>query len=68
MGRQPTPVAAETYDAVTLIAQALRRAGPNRARLRDQLAAVQGLHGASGLISFDNQGNNRTKVYLVSLE
>ncbi len=67
MGRQPTPVAAETYDAVTLIAQALRRAGPNRARLRDQLAAVQGFHGASGLISFDNQGNNRATLKLIIL-
>jgi branched-chain amino acid transport system substrate-binding protein len=66
-GNNPTPVAAEAYDAVTLIVRALRKSGPNRARLRDQLAAGQGFYGVSGLISFDNQGNNRAVAQLIGL-
>lgn len=64
----PSPVAAEAYDAVRLIAQAVREAGPNRARVRDQILTARDLAGVSGAITFDDQGNNRTKVYLVRLQ
>ncbi len=67
-GTLPSPAAAETYDAVRLVARAVRAAGPNRARVRDQISAVRELAGVSGTITFDDQGNNRTKVYLVRLQ
>lgn len=66
-GSLPSPVAAEAYDAVRLIIRALRDAGPNRARVRDRIAAVRNDPGASGLISFDHEGNNRTQVRLVRI-
>lgn len=66
-GNFPSPVAAEAYDAVRLIAHALRDAGPNRARVRDRIAINRNFAGVSGRIAFDNQGNNRTNVYLVRL-
>ena len=66
-GRLPSPVAAEAYDAVRLVAQAVREAGPNRARVRDEIATARNLAGVSGSITFDNQGNNRTKVYVVPI-
>jgi len=66
-GVLPSPVAAEAYDAVRLIVRALREAGPNRARVRDRLASVRNDAGASGLISFDQEGNNRASVRLVRL-
>ena len=49
--------AAEAYDAVRILAASLRQSGPNRARLRDALAAVSAFPGASGGISFDHAGN-----------
>jgi branched-chain amino acid transport system substrate-binding protein len=64
-GSLPSPVAAEAYDAVRLVVRAMREVGPNRARVRDQIAGVRNDPGASGLISFDQEGNNRTSVQLV---
>ena len=66
-GRPPSAAAAEAYDAVCLTVRALRAAGPNRARVRDQLARTRGYSGASGIISFDRDGNNTTQVHLVAL-
>lgn len=67
-GSVPGPVAAEAYDAVWLVAQAVRKAGPNRARVRDHLSNTRDLAGVSGTISFDGQGNNRADVRLVRLQ
>jgi branched-chain amino acid transport system substrate-binding protein len=66
-GRAPCPSAAEAYDAVKLIAAGVRRAGPNRARLRDELVKVSGFSGVSGIISFDGAGNNQAGIALVKL-
>jgi branched-chain amino acid transport system substrate-binding protein len=66
-GVEPGTGAAETYDAVGLLAASLRQAGPNRARLRDALAGVSGYAGASGVISFDHAGNDLTAIALTRL-
>ena len=67
-GQVPTPEAEASYDAVCLIASALQRAGPNRARLRDQLSKVSGWTGISGQVSFDGAGNNLAPVAIVPLQ
>lgn len=67
MGRPPSVAASEAYDAVCLAVRALRAAGPNRARVRDQLAGTRGYSGASGTISFDREGDNTTQIHLVAL-
>jgi branched-chain amino acid transport system substrate-binding protein len=66
-GTIPALAAAQAYDAVRLLAAALRRSGPNRARLRDALAALSSYTGASGVISFDHAGNDLSDVTLVRL-
>lgn len=66
-GRSPGATAGEAYDAVCLTVRALRGAGPNRARVRDQLAKTRDYSGATGTIRFDHQGNNTTQVDLVPL-
>jgi branched-chain amino acid transport system substrate-binding protein len=66
-GALPTPAAAQAYDAVRILAAALRRSGPNRARLRDALAELSPYAGASGVISFDHAGNDLSDVTLVRL-
>ncbi len=66
-GIEPSAVAAEAYDAVRLVASAVRATGPNRARVRDQVAGAVGVEGVSGAILFDSQGNNRSDVQLVRL-
>jgi ABC-type branched-subunit amino acid transport system substrate-binding protein len=67
-GKVPTPEAEASYDAVCLIASALQRAGPNRARLRDQLSKVSDWTGISGQVSFDGAGNNLAPVAIVPLQ
>jgi ABC-type branched-subunit amino acid transport system substrate-binding protein len=57
-GIAPIQVASETYDAVTLTVLALQTAGPNRARVRDQIARTINYDGVSGRISFDREGND----------
>jgi len=66
-GTIPALAATQAYDAVRLLATALRRSGPNRARLRDALAAISSYTGASGVISFDHAGNDLSDVTLVRL-
>jgi branched-chain amino acid transport system substrate-binding protein len=64
-GSTPSLAAAQAYDAVRIVAAALRYSGPNRARLRDSLAELSGFPGVSGMISFDHAGNDTTPVALV---
>jgi branched-chain amino acid transport system substrate-binding protein len=66
-GSVPSMASAQAYDAVRLIAAALRQVGPNRARLRDALAGTRNFPGASGPITFDQAGNDRSGVALVPL-
>jgi branched-chain amino acid transport system substrate-binding protein len=67
-GTGPAPPAAQAYDAVRLLAAALRRSGPNRARLRDALATLSSYTGVSGVIAFDHAGNDLSDVTLVRLQ
>jgi len=67
-GTGPVPAAAQAYDAVRILAGALRRSGPNRARVRDALAALTNYSGVSGVISFDHAGNDLSDVTLVGLQ
>jgi len=66
-GSAPSVVAAQAYDAVRLIAAALHRAGPNRARLREALADTRNFAGASGPLAFDHAGNDLSGVTIVLL-
>jgi branched-chain amino acid transport system substrate-binding protein len=66
-GTEPGLGAAEAYDGVRILAAALCRSGPNRARLRDALAGISGFPGAAGVISFDRAGNDTSPVVLLKL-
>jgi len=66
-GGAPTAEAAAAYDAVSLVLAALRHAGPNRARLRDQLSRTSSFAGVSGRVAFDGAGNNLTPVDVVAV-
>ena len=57
----------QAYDAIHLMAAALRQSGPNRARLRDRLAETKNFAGVSGVVSFDHAGNDLAAVTLARL-
>jgi branched-chain amino acid transport system substrate-binding protein len=63
-GHDPTGAAREIYDAVRLLAAAVRTAGPNRARVRDYLASGTTFFGVSGAVSFDKAGNSKSEFVL----
>ncbi|MBZ5701881.1 MAG: ABC transporter substrate-binding protein [Acidobacteriia bacterium] len=58
-GIRPAAAAEEIYDAVRAIAAALRGSGPNRARLRDQLASGAIFPEGVFPVAFDPAGNAR---------
>ena len=61
----PPPLAALAYDAVWLIADALKRAGSAEpAALRDALAATKDFPGVTGIITMD-EGRNPKKPGIV---
>jgi len=62
-GHPPDYAAALTYDATRLLIEAIRRAGPNRARIRDALVQLSPWQGIAGPIQFDGTGqNSRTNL------
>ena len=67
-GRSPTSYAAHAYDGAWLSVQAVRRAGLNRARIRDALAAAQRVQGITGDLHFDAVLSNRRRVTLSTVK
>ena len=63
-GHSPDFAATQTYDAVQLLAQAIRKAGLNRALIRDALRQLSGWEGANGVVRWDAVGQNSRAVRL----
>ena len=68
-GQPPTSQAALSYDAAMLIGRAALAVGADRRRIRDWVAAVgttaQPMHGITGEIRFDGQGDAVGKSVLI---
>jgi len=68
-GREPTPFEAMRYDALIVLADAIRAAGPDRLRIREWLASLgqsrPPFHGVTGEITFAR--GVRRNLYLVRL-
>ena len=56
-GAMPDTWAAQSYDAMILIVDAVRRGGTNRTALRDALVNTKGFAGITGQITFDALGD-----------
>jgi branched-chain amino acid transport system substrate-binding protein len=63
-GQPPDEAAAHGYDAVRLVAAAVRRAGLNRPLIRDELRALAPWSGASGTVGWNALGRNARPVAL----
>jgi len=64
----PDAPAAHGYDGMRMLIEAIGRAGLNRVRIRNALAAVREYEGVSGPIVFDNTFNDVGAVYLGKVE
>ena len=67
-GTIPDTLAAHTYDAVTLLVSAVRRAGLSRARIRDAVRAMSPWEGVTGTIHWDPPGANPSSVDLCTIQ
>lgn len=70
-GQSALPVAptALAYDAVMLLADAIKRTGSTEtAAVRDALGSTRGFKGVTGIISFDKMGDPVKKVLLIKIE
>ena len=65
-GIPPSPVALYAYDATRMVQSAIEKAGLNRARIRDELAAIS-FDGIAGKIHFDDLGGNSAEPVLMAL-
>ncbi|HEY6551756.1 MAG TPA: ABC transporter substrate-binding protein [Vicinamibacteria bacterium] len=57
-GDRPDQAAAHAYDTVRLVTAAVRRAGLNRARIRDAVRDLAPWTGSSGVVRWNRQGRN----------
>jgi branched-chain amino acid transport system substrate-binding protein len=66
-GDVPNAYAALAYDATKLVAQAVNKVGPNRARIRDYLANLAEPYiGVTGAISFSASGDPKDKLMVMA--
>ncbi len=63
-GYRPDYLAAHTYDTVNLLIAAIRKAGLNRARIRDAVRELSPWAGVTGTIKWDTLGGNSRAVRL----
>ena len=63
-GTEPDHTAAYTYDAMNILFAAVRRAGLNRARIRDAVRDLSSHEGVTGAITWDPTGQNDRPAWL----
>ncbi|GBC63078.1 ABC transporter substrate-binding protein [Desulfonema ishimotonii] len=66
-GYMPDMFAAQAYDCVMMLAEAIRKAGTDRSAIRDALAAIRDFPGVSGSITFDRYGNVARNLSLIQI-
>jgi len=67
-GHEPDVYAAYAYDGAQIMLSAIRRAGPNRWRIRDLVCNLDYYKGVTGWMRFDGTGSNIAPVRIVRYE
>jgi branched-chain amino acid transport system substrate-binding protein len=63
----PNPAASYAFDGVNLIIEAIKKAGPDREKIRDVLKEINYAAGATGPIQFDGNGNRTSPVFMIRM-
>lgn len=63
-GKAPDYLAAQMFDAVTLLSEAIRKSGPDREALIESLKTLSPWQGVTGTIQWDRLGRNQRPVLL----
>jgi ABC-type branched-subunit amino acid transport system substrate-binding protein len=70
-GQKPDVFAAHAYDGMNILLDAVKKAGLNRALIRDLLTDMKtfnGYDGVTGKVIFDGTWNNVRPIYLASVK
>ena len=67
-GVDPDGANAQAYDAVSIVAAAIARAGNDRVRVRDAIASTRNFDGVSGTITIGPDGNARRALGIFHVE
>ncbi len=67
-GTKADSFAAHAYDAMMIMANSLKKAGPEAFALRDAIAKTAAHDGVTGLITFDSTGNDTRSVNLAVIK
>ncbi len=62
------PTSAWTYDGLNILVNAIRKAGEDRAKIREALLATQGYQGVLGAFNFTPNGDGLSEVSVVRIE
>ena len=57
-----------TYDGLKILVNAIKKAGEDRAKIREAILATQGYQGAQGTFSFPPNGDGLSEVSIVQIE
>jgi len=60
--RHSNYLSAHTYDTVNILMEAIRKVGPERQRIRDEIEKLSPWDGVTGQIVWDKQGSNSRRV------
>lgn len=63
-GKAPDYLAAQMFDAVTLLTEAIRKSGPDRTAVIESLKTFSSWQGVTGIIQWDRLGRNQRPVLL----
>jgi len=67
-GSEASVIAAQYYDAVLLIAEAIRKGGPDRERIKAGLEQLKGFRGVMADYTFDQQHNGVHRFHVVKIK
>lgn len=62
------PTSAWTYDGMNILANAIKKAGEDRAKIREAILATQGYKGVLGTFSFTPNGDGLSEVSVVEIQ
>ncbi|MBK7133973.1 MAG: ABC transporter substrate-binding protein [Bacteroidales bacterium] len=69
-GQEPDVFAAHAYDGMNILLEAVKKAGLNRALIRDvltDLKTFQGYKGVTGVVNFDGTWNNVRPIFMAKV-
>jgi branched-chain amino acid transport system substrate-binding protein len=62
------PTSAWTYDGLNVLASAIKKAGEDRAKIREAILATQGYKGVLGTFSFTPNGDGLSEVSVIQID